>query len=48
MNFLVNLHHVKGIKDQLNAKVIMSTGEVIPLSEDGKKMLIETLNKFIK
>ncbi len=45
---IINLHYITGIKDAADARVILSTGDVIPLSQKEKELIIETLNKFIK
>lgn len=45
---LINLHHIAEIKDQPNAAIIMTNGDPIPLSDNRKEMIINSLNKFIK
>ena len=47
-NHIVNLHHVSGIRDAKNSEVFLNNGDVIPLSDNEKEMIIKTLNKFIQ
>ena len=47
-NYLVNMHHIAGIKGIPDPCVIMTHGELIPLSEKQHQIMQNTFEKFIQ
>jgi two-component system LytT family response regulator len=45
---LINLYHVTGIQKIQNARIFMDNGDVIPLLDKQKDLIVNALSKFIK